>query len=107
MFLPRKEFVVEPPHHSMDHGPVDVVKHEEGGEGKKKRGSISSLFKRKGEGRSESETEVQEHVAKHDEDGEGGKKVRGSSFSNRFQKKEKGDGKSGLETEVKEDDFVR
>ncbi|CAF9918047.1 MAG: hypothetical protein ALECFALPRED_000501 [Alectoria fallacina] len=60
MFLPRKEYNVEPPYHSVDHGPVDVVKHEEDGEGKKKRHSISNLFKRKGEGKSESETEVQE-----------------------------------------------
>ena len=61
MFLPRKEYNVEPPYHSTDHGPVDVVKHEEDGEGmKKKRHSISNLFKRKGEGKTESETEVQE-----------------------------------------------
>lgn len=59
LFLPRKEYNVEPPFHSVDHGPVNIVKHEEDGEGKKKRRSISDLFKRKGAGKSESETEVQ------------------------------------------------
>ena len=66
LFLPRNEYVVEPPYHSMDHGPVSVVKHEEEGEGKKKRRSISEFFKRKGEGKSESEKEMQSDVAKHD-----------------------------------------
>lgn len=50
--------MVEPPFHSMDHGPVRMVKDEEGegvkGE-KKKRRSISDLFRRgsvgKGEGK--------------------------------------------------------
>ena len=59
MLLPRNEYIVEPPYHSMDHGPVSVVKHEEEGEGKKKRRSISDFFKRKGEEKSESETVVQ------------------------------------------------
>ena len=47
MFLPRKEFIVDPPHHSMDHGPVDVVKQEgEQEEGTKKKRSFSNLFKK-------------------------------------------------------------
>ena len=66
LLLPRNEFIVEPPYHSMDHGPVSIVKHEEDGQGKKKRHSISDLFKRKGEGKSESEGEVQKEVAQHD-----------------------------------------
>ena len=71
--LPRNEFIVEPPHHSMDHGPVSIVKHEEDGQGKKKRRSISDLFKKKGEGKSQSEGEVQKEVAKYDRDeGKGG-----------------------------------
>ena len=66
--LPRNEFIVDPPYHSMDHGPVSVVKHEEDGQGKKKRHSISDLFKKKGEGKSQSEGEVQKEVAKYDGD---------------------------------------
>ena len=61
LFLPRKEYIVEPPYHSTDHGPVEMVKREEGGEGgegkQKKRRSISNLFKRKGEGKGESDGE--------------------------------------------------
>ena len=55
VFLPRKEDVVEPPFHSMDHGPVRMVKEEEGeGAGKeKKRRSFSDLFRKKGEGKGE------------------------------------------------------
>lgn len=70
MFLPRKEFIEEPPYHSVDHGPVNVVKHEEADEekSKKKRNSISDLFRRKGKGKSESGTELQGDVAKHDKD---------------------------------------
>ena len=45
---------------------MSIVKHEEDGQGKKKRHSISDLFKRKGEGKSESEGEVQKEVAQHD-----------------------------------------
>ena len=66
MFLPRKEFIVEPPHHSTDHGPVEVLQHEDG-EGKKRRRSIADLFKRKGS--SVSEMEANKDVAKHVEDG--------------------------------------
>ena len=69
MFLPRKEFIVEPPHHSTDHGPVEVLQHEDG-EGKKRRRSIVDLFKRKGSrGGSVSEMEANKDVAKHVEDG--------------------------------------
>lgn len=68
MFLPRKEYNVDPPHHSMDHGPVGIVKQEKTGEVKKKRRSMSDLFKRKGDGKSESETEVYKNFAKHGED---------------------------------------
>ncbi len=52
MFLPRKEFNVEPPFHSVDHGPVGMVKGEEEGEGKgrKKGRSFSDFFGRGGEG---------------------------------------------------------
>ena len=59
LFLPRKEYIVEPPYHSTDHGPVEMVKREGDGEGegKKKRHSFSNLFKRKGEGKGESERE--------------------------------------------------
>ena len=48
MFLPRKEFIVDPPHHSTDHGPVNVVKREgeEEQEGTKKKRSFSNLFKK-------------------------------------------------------------
>lgn len=66
MLLPRNEYIVEPPYHSMDHGPVSVVKHEGEGEGKKKRRSISDFLKRKREGKGESETEMQSDFAKHD-----------------------------------------
>lgn len=57
VFLPRKEDVVEPPFHSMDHGPVRMVKEGEGGgkEEKKKRRSFSDLFRRKGEGEGKGE----------------------------------------------------
>ncbi|KAL9133721.1 MAG: hypothetical protein Q9175_005103 [Cornicularia normoerica] len=72
MFLPRKEYNVDPPHHSMDHGPVGIVKQEKTGEVKKKRRSMSDLFKRKGDGKSESETEVYKNFAKHGEDREAG-----------------------------------
>lgn len=67
VFLPRKEFIVDPPYHSVDHGPVNVVKNEEDGEGKKKkkRHSVAELFKRK----SASGTEVQKDSTKHDKDG--------------------------------------
>lgn len=40
MFLPRKEYIVEPPRHSMDHGRVELVKGEDEDEerdGKKER----------------------------------------------------------------------
>ena len=70
VFLPRKEFIVDPPYHSVDHGPVNVVKNEGDGEGgKKKRRSISELFKRKGGEKRESGTEVREGGKKRDEDG--------------------------------------
>ena len=72
MFLPRKEFIVEPPHHSTDHGPVKILQDEEGegkdGEGKKRRRSIVDLFKRKGSRGSGSEVEANKDVAKHVED---------------------------------------
>lgn len=58
LFLPRKEYNVEPPYHSVDHGPVTTVKNEEDGEGKKRRRTISDFFKRKAAGKGESETEV-------------------------------------------------
>ena len=47
--------MVEPPFHSMDHGPVRMMKEEEGeGTGKeKKRRSFSDLFRKKGEGKGE------------------------------------------------------
>ena len=75
VFLPRKEFIVDPPYHGVDHGPVNVVKEEEDGEGgkkkKKKRDSISELFKKKKKGGEESElgTEAQKDATKHDKDG--------------------------------------
>ena len=69
LLLPRNEYIVEPPYHSMDHGPVGIVKHEEDGQGKKKRRSISDLFKKKVEGKTELEKEVQKEVAKCDNDG--------------------------------------
>lgn len=53
MLLPRNEYIVEPPFHTMDHGPVEVVKHGEGGEGMKKRHSILDLFKKKKEKKGE------------------------------------------------------
>ena len=74
MFLPRKEFIVDPPHHSMDHGPVETLQHEDG-EGTKRRRSIVDLFKRKGSRDSKdsrgsvSEMEANKDVAKHVEDG--------------------------------------
>lgn len=68
MFLPRKDFIVEPPHHSTDHGPVELLQHEDG-EGKKRRRSIVDLFKRKGSRGDLSETEANKDVAKHVEDG--------------------------------------
>ena len=71
MFLPRKEFIVDPPHHSTDHGPVEVLQHEDG-EGKKRRRSIVDLFKRKGSRDSRGNTpemEANKDVAKHFEDG--------------------------------------
>ena len=68
MFLPRKEFIVEPPHHSTDHGPVEVLQHEDG-EGKKRRRSIADLFKRKGSRGSVSEAETNTDVAKRADDG--------------------------------------
>lgn len=74
VFLPKNEFIVDPPYHSMDHGPAEVVKHEHEGEGsgKKKRHSLSNLFKRKGKeengeevhGKSGLETEVKEDVVR-------------------------------------------
>ena len=71
LLLPRNEYIVEPPYHSMDHGPVGIVKHEEDEQGKKKRRSISDLFKRKVEGKTQLEKEGQE-VAKCDNDGGNG-----------------------------------
>ena len=68
MFLPRKEFIVDPPHHSMDHGPVEILQHEDG-EGKKRRRSIVDLFKRKGSRATTPEMEANKDVAKHVEDG--------------------------------------
>ena len=71
MFLPRKDFIVEPPHHSTDHGPVKILQNEEAegndGEGKKRRRSFADLFKRKGS--SVSEVEANKDVAKHVEHG--------------------------------------
>lgn len=68
MFLPRNEFIEEPPHHSTDHGPVEILQHEDG-EGKKRRRSIADLFKRKGNRGSVSEMEANKDVAKHVDDG--------------------------------------
>ena len=48
MFLPRNEYIVEPPRHTTDHGAPELL-HPEGGEEekeKKKRGSFSRLFKK-------------------------------------------------------------
>ena len=70
-FLPRKEDVVEPPFHSMDHGPVRQVKEEEeGGRKEKKRRSISDLFRRKGEEKGKLGT-----VGEREEDGDSGGRV--------------------------------
>lgn len=57
MLLPRNEYIVEPPMHSMDHGRVEVVKGEEkdGGGGKKerRRSSLANLFRKEKEGKGE------------------------------------------------------
>lgn len=101
MFLPRKEYIVEPPYHSVDHGPVETLKHGEQGDDrkKKKRHSFSNLFKRTGSG---PETETKEDADMLDED-HGGKTKRGS-ISNIFHRKGNDEeGKSPLETEVKDD----
>ena len=68
MFLPRKDFIVEPPHHSTDHGPVEILQHEDG-EGKKRRRSFVDLFKRKESRGSTPEMEANKDVGKHVEDG--------------------------------------
>ena len=67
LFLPRKEYIAEPPFHSMDHGPVGMLKGEEGGEERgemkeTKRRSISNLFRRKGEGKEKGEVETEVRV---------------------------------------------
>ena len=66
LFLPRKEYIAEPPFHSMDHGPVGMRKGEEGEEEgremkkkKKKRRSILDLLIRKGEGKGKGEVETE------------------------------------------------
>ena len=51
LFLPRKEYIVEPPRHSTGHGPVELLRREEeqeeDKEGKKKRRSFGDIFRRK------------------------------------------------------------
>lgn len=59
MFLPRNEYIVEPPRYSTSHGPVEQLKVK--GEAdeddrkpevkSKKRGSFSNLFRRKSKSR--------------------------------------------------------
>ena len=44
VFLPRKEYIVEPPKSSVDRGPVELVKSEEEG-GKKRKHSFLNLLR--------------------------------------------------------------
>ena len=55
MFLPRNEYIVEPPRHTTDHGAPELLHPEGEGEEKtkKKRGSFSRLFKKKEKGTDE------------------------------------------------------
>lgn len=95
MFLPRKEFIVDPPMHEVDRLRAEEKGAEgkvegEGGE-KKRRGSVRDFIRRLSRGRKEEEVEKDE--APEYEKGGKGEAGEGSGATCRCPKNEEGDGK--------------